>query len=123
MSKKSPFSYVKNINSKADYDYELSGYVPYLTNRAMAMHMDCIMLAEQMNQYHQLDPALQYDFYFNGVRKGKRFGWPPKEEDHPQFELVSRYFGYSKQKTLEALELLTEADLRTIMIKTDKGGQ
>ena len=81
--KKSPFDYVKSINTKSEYEYDLSGYVPYLTNRAFAMHMDTIMYAEEMNQYNQLDPALQYDFYYNGVRKGRRFGFPKKEEEHP----------------------------------------
>ena len=31
------------------------GYVPFLTNRAFAMHMDTVMIAEEMNQYHTLD--------------------------------------------------------------------
>ena len=120
--KKSPFDYVKSINTKSEYEYDLSGYVPYLTNRAFAMHMDTIMYAEEMNQYNQLDPALQYDFYYNGVRKGRRFGFPKKEEEHPQLELVQEYFQYSKHKALAALEILSESDLCEIRKKLDKGG-
>ena len=82
--KKSPFDYVKNLNTKSDYDYDLSGYVPFLTNRAFAMHMDTILLAEEMNQYHELIPEMQYEFYFTAVRKGRRFGFPKKVEEHPQ---------------------------------------
>ena len=123
MSKKSPFDYVKNINTKADYDYDLGGYVPFLTNRAFAMHMDTVMLAEEMNQYHQLDPSLQYDFYYYGIRKGKRFGFPKKIDDHPQLELVMEFFGYSRLKALQALELLSEGDLCEIRQRLDRGGQ
>ena len=122
MAKKSPFDYVKQINTKSEYSYDLGGYVPFLTSRAFAMHMDTIMVAEQMNQYHKLSPELQYDFYFNAVRKGRRFGFPPKVEHSPMHELVKEYYNYSDQKTKEALELLTEADLRAIMIQSDKGG-
>ena len=120
--KKSPFDYVKNLNTKADYDYDLSGYVPFLTNRAMAMHMDTVMFAEEMNQYHQLDPSLQYDFYFAGVRKGRRFGFPKKHEDHPQLELVMEYYQYSRTKAMQALEILSESDLCAIRKSLDRGG-
>ena len=123
MSKKSPFDYVKNINSKAEYDTDLSGYVPFLTNRAFAMHLDTILYAEQMNQYHTLAPQLQYDFYHSGVKQGRRFGFPKKPQDHPQLELVQRYYGYSREKAEEALLLLTEADLAEIRKSFDQGGR
>ncbi len=69
MSKIGVFTYVKGINNKT-YTYDLSGYVPFLVNRAFAMHIDTIMFASEMNQYHQLSPQLQYDFYFHAVRQG-----------------------------------------------------
>ena len=123
MSKRSPFDFVKSINEKSEYlGYDLAGYVPYLTNRAMAMHIDTVMLAEEMNQYHQLGPELQYDFYYYGVRKGRRFGFPKKPVDNPNLELVQEVFGYSKQKALEALQVLTPSQLHTIMKSQDKGG-
>jgi citrate lyase beta subunit len=122
MGKKSPFDYVKNINTKAEYDYDLSGYVPFLTNRAFAMHLDTIMLAEEMNHYHQLLPQFQYDFYYAAVRRGRRFGFPKKVEEHPQLKVVMDYFNYSRTKAEQALELLSESDLCEIRRAMDKGG-
>ena len=119
----SPFDYVKNINYKSSYDYDLSGYVPFLTNRAFAMHLDTVMLAEEMNQYHQLDPALQYEFYYHAVRKGKRFGFPPKPEQVDNLDAICEYFNYSKQKALEALEILTPQEVQEITKPKDKGGR
>ena len=78
--KRSPFDFVKSINQKSGYISELTGYNPYLTNACFSMHMDTVMLAEEMNQYHWLAPELQYDFYYYGVRRGKRFGFPKKQE-------------------------------------------
>ena len=121
MSKPSPFDYVKGINTK-QYNHDLVGYNPFLTNRCFSMHMDTIMLAEQMNQYHQLSPSLQYDFYYYAVRKGKRFGFPPKVEEIPNLEVVMDYFGYSRQKAIEALKLLTVDDIRGMITSMDKGG-
>ena len=120
--KKKPFAYINNLNSKANYDNDLSGYVPFLTNRAFAMHMDTVLLAEEMNQYHELSPFLQYEFYWNAVRKGKRFGFPKKPEEHPHLEAVCRYFNYSKQKGMEALRLLTQDQLKVILDGKDYGG-
>ena len=122
MAKKNPFDYVKSINWKK-YEYDLVGYVPFLTNRSFAMHLDTIMLAEQMNHYHQLSPELQYDFYYYAVRKGKRFGFPPKVEEVPNLEIVQEYFKYSRQKAIEALKILTDDDIISIKKSMDKGGR
>ena len=118
----SPFDYCKSINMKNRMD-DLSGYNPFLTNRAFACHMDTIMFAEEMNQYHHLSPDLQYDFYYHAVRKGKRFGFPPKVEDPNNLDVVMEYFQISKQKALEALRVLTLNDISSIISHTNKGGQ
>jgi len=123
MTKKNPFDYVKNINSKRGYDYDLSGYNPFLTNRAFSAFIDTIMFAEQMNQAHQLSPALQYDFYYYGIRKGSRFDPIPKTQEPEGLDVVMEYYGYSRQKALEALRLLSKQDLLNICKSQDKGGR
>lgn len=121
MTKRSPFDWVKSINEK-DYQYDLSGYNPFLTNRCFAMHLDTVLLAEEMNQAHALGPQLQYDFYYHSVRKGKRFGFPPKPQEEQNLEVVMKYYNYSKQKALEALRILTQPDIKMMMKSMDKGG-
>ena len=122
MSKKSPFDYVKSINQKTHED-DLSGYNPFLTNRAFAMHLDTILLAEQMNHYHLLSPQLQYEFYYNAVRKGRRFGFPKKVEESDDIKLVQEYYQYSRRKAEEALQILTPEQLAQIKTTLDKGGK
>ena len=121
MKKQSPFDLVKGINNKT-YTYDLSGYVPFLTNRTFAMHIDTILLSEEMNQYHQLSPQLQYDFYFHAVRAGRRFGFPPKVEEDDNLSLVMEHFQYSRTKALEAMRLLSDNDIRRIRASHNKGG-
>jgi len=121
MAKPSPFVYVKSICEKK-YEYDLSGYTPYLVNRCFAMHMDTIMFAEEMNQAHQIGPELQYDFYYYAVRKGKRFGFPPKPEEHKHVELIQEHYGYSREKALQALQLLTPEQVKSIVDSKYKGG-
>ena len=121
MAKRNPFDYVKSINKK-NYEYDLAGYNPYLTNRCFAMHMDIILLAEEMNQAHQLGPQLQYDFYYYSVRKGKRFGFPPKPPEDDYLPVVMEYYNYSRQKAQEALRILTPTDIKMMLKSMDKGG-
>ena len=122
MSKQSPFELVKSINKKNRLD-DLSGYNPFLTNKAFAYHLDTILFAEEMNQYSTLGVELQYDFYYYAVRKGDRFGFPPKPQEEHHLELVMEYFKLSKQKAIEALQILTLDDINDIIISSDRGGQ
>ena len=122
VAKRSPFDYVKGINNKT-YEYDLSGYNPFLTNKTFSMHLDTILLAEEMNQAHQLSPQLQYDFYYYAVKRGKRFGFPKKPEENTNIALIQEHFNYSTTKALQALELLTDAQIAEIRQKHDKGGR
>lgn len=121
MKKPGVFDYVKSINKK-NYMFDLSGYNPFLTNRTFAGFIDTIMLAEEMNQAHALSPALQYDFYYYGIRKGNRFDPINKVQDSPYLEIVMEYYTYSKQKAIEALRILTPDDIERITKSLDKGG-
>jgi hypothetical protein len=112
---------VKSINKK-DYQFDLSGYNPFLTNRAFAGFIDTIMFAEQMNQAHALSPALQYDFYYYGIRKGSRFDPIPKPIQPEGLEVVMAYYDYSKQKALEVIHLLSKQDILNMIKSMDKGG-
>ena len=119
--KRNPFDYVKSINFKT-YEYDLSGYVPFLTNKSFAMHMDTVLLAEEMNQAHQLSPYLQYEFYYHAVRKGKRFGFPPKPDKSDDIDIVCEVYNYSQQKAREALRLLTPEQIESLKKSRDLGG-
>ena len=120
MSKSNPFEWVKSINEK-QYKFDLSGYNPFLTNRCFAMHMDTVMLSEEMNQAHQLGPQLQYDFYYYSVRKGKRFGFPPKPDEPQYVEDIQAYYGYSREKAIQALQILSQEQINDIVKSRDRG--
>jgi hypothetical protein len=121
MAKRNPFDYVKSINKKT-YEYDLSGYNPFLTNRAFAGFIDTIMLAHEMNQHPDLSPYLQYQFYYYGVRKGSRFDPITKPSEPAGLEVVMAYYQYSKQKALEVMSLLSKQDIQGMLQSMDKGG-
>ena len=122
MAKLNPFDYVKSINEKKYID-EVRDYNPYLTNRSLSYHLDAVMMAQEMNKYPRLPNICQYDFLYQAVRKGRRFGGWYKEEVNPHLEMVMEFYGYSKQKALQALQVLTQDQLRQINERMDTGGR
>ena len=122
-----PFDYVNEIlqgkkNLIVDDETE-KGYNPYLTNKALSNHLDCIGLANEMNQRPHLDNKLQFLFFINTVRSMKRpFNKWEKAEKLEDLECVKTYYGYSDSKARQAILLLTEEQIQIIRQKTDIGG-
>ncbi len=98
-------------------------YPPYIINRCMSGHLDCILLSSEMNQYHFLSKKMQYDFYINTVRTRKRFSPWIKKEDIKDLDLVKSYYGYSNEKAKQTLKILSKEQLDFIRSKLDIGGK
>ena len=122
MDKESPFAYVRAINEKTSVPNP-QGFTPYLALIAFSYSLDTILLANELNCYPNLPPEAQYDFLYGTVQKARRYNKWFKEVEHPHLQLVMEYFNYSKQKALEALEVLTQDNIRDIIESTDKGGR
>ena len=97
-------------------------YPPYIINRCLSGHIDCIMFANEMNKFHSLDKKLQYDFFINIIRNKKRFSPWIKQEKIKDLELVKFYYGYSNEKAKQALRILTKQQLDFIKSKLEIGG-
>jgi len=98
-------------------------YVPFIVNRALSYHMDCIFYANEINMYHGIDKDMQYQYLLNSVRSMKRkFQQWQKYSDIDDLVCVKKYFGYSGIKAKQALKILTEEQLVDIRAKTMEGG-
>jgi|TARA_B100000035_G_scaffold239216_1_gene207500 hypothetical protein len=98
-------------------------YPAFVINKCMSHHMDTIMFANEMNQYSHIDNQMQYDFFINTVRPRKRFSPWGKKQKVKDLDLVKKYYGYSNDKALQALEILTPTQLDYIKDKLNKGGK
>lgn len=98
-------------------------YKPFLVNRALSYHMDCILYVNQVNMNHQLDPELQYQYLLNTIRPMKRKFQPwQKATVDKDMDCVKEYFGYSDEKAKEALRILSDEQITLIKQKLEKGG-
>ena len=98
-------------------------YPPYIINRCMSGHVDCILYANEMNMHSHLSKDMQYAFYLNGIRKKKRFSpWIRKDKVN-DIDAVKQYYGYSNEKASQALKVLNNTQLNFIKQRLEKGGQ
>lgn len=104
-----------------ELDYK--DYKPFIVNRALSYHMDCILYVNELNINNSLDVDMQYQYLLNTIRPMKRKfqAWQKSEVDK-DIECVKQYFGYSNEKAKEALRILTDDQVAEIKAKTTKGG-
>ena len=101
---------------------EIKTYVPFLMNRILSGHLDCIMFVNEMNKYSFLDKDMQYSFYLNTLRKKKRFSPWLRKDKVTDLEIVKQYYGYSNEKAFNALKILTPEQINFIKQRLDIGG-
>ena len=101
---------------------EIKNYPPYIINRCLSGHLDCIMYANEMNKYSFLDKDMQYSFYLNTLRKKKRFSPWLRKEKVTDLEIIKQYYGYSNEKASNALKILTPEQINFIKQRLETGG-
>ena len=101
---------------------EIKTYSPYIINRCLSGHLDCIMFANEMNKYSFLDKDMQYSFYLNTLRKKKRFSPWLRKDKVTDLEIIKQYYGYSNEKASQALKILTPEQIKFIKQRLDTGG-
>ncbi len=97
-------------------------YAPFIINKCMSAHLDCIMFANEMNKFPNLDKDLQYSFYLNTLRKKRRFSPWLRKDKVTDLEIVKQYYGYSNEKASNALKILTPEQINFIKQRLDIGG-
>jgi hypothetical protein len=122
-----PFDYVNAVlqNKKQLIvdDVTEKAYVPFMVNRSLSYHYDCIAYANEMNRRHFLDKKLQNDFLLNTVRSRKRpFAKWVKSEKSEDIECIKLVYGLSDSKAREALRLLSDEQIQQLKEKTETGG-
>ena len=98
-------------------------YVPFIVNRGLSQHQDCILLANEMNYHNALPKRLQYDFLKHIVRAGKRYGkWAKAKKEDKHLDLVMEYYNVNRQIANQYLDLMGKADIKGIEERLYQGG-
>lgn len=125
MSEKlTPFDFVNNINAKsgrlsAD---EVKQFNPFIVNKAFSYNRDSVHFANEMNKLNNADKDMQYDFWYHGLPKKKRYGrWKKSDDDKKAISLIQELYGYSYDKAKAVLPIL-QSKLPDIEKRLYKGG-
>ena len=126
----SPFDYVKSINAGknimrgTDNDTLMErDYNAFIVNRNYSLFADTVYLANEMNIRPSIDNQLQYEFLLNTLRPRKRFAEWVKNESSEDVSVIKEYYGYSTNKAIEALSVLSQKQIEFIKNKVQKGDQ
>ena len=98
-------------------------YAPFIINRCLSGHLDCILFANEMNKNHFLDRDMQYTFYLNTLRKKKRFSPWLRKDKIEDLETVKKYYGYSNEKAYQVLKILSNEQIDYIKQRLEIGGK
>ena len=61
---------------------EIKEYNPFISNKSLSHHIDCVLFVNEMNMRPNLDKDMQYSFLLNSIRKSKRYSpWKKKSID------------------------------------------
>ena len=104
-------------------EFDEKKYPSFIINKCVAPFPDTILYVNELNRMHWLDNRLQYEFLLNSLRKRKRFAKWMKASKIKNLDVVKEYYGYSNEKAKQALDVLTEEQLKIIKIKLTKGGK
>jgi hypothetical protein len=123
----SPFDFINAImqskkNLIVDEETEKE-YVPFIINRGLSYHRDCVLYANEMNRHHFIDKKLQHDFLINSIRSKKRpFVKWAKPEKSDDLECIKTVYEFSESKAREAARILSKEQIQQLKEKTQTGG-
>lgn len=121
------FDIINSINNKTSLEWDdvtEKAYTPFIINRGLSFNLQTIMFANAMNQYPQISKKMQYDFYFNGVPKGKRWDkWQKKPELEDNLKAIKEFYSINNERAMEILAILSNEQIDIIKMKLNKGGK
>jgi Bacteriophage clamp loader A subunit len=123
----SPWDYIKAINeTKEDIikdEQSEKDYNSFIVNRGLSYFPDTVHYANEMNQHHHVDKAMQFNYLKESIRKRKRFSKWVKPETNDNLGIIIKFYGVSKPKALSILSILTESEIADIKTRMNTGGK
>lgn len=122
------FDYIRIINMKEKYPDVFSGYEPFAANKTFSNLMDTVLFANEVNK-SGIDPVMNFDFYYYGLSKKKRYGkWFKKSKENSKeknyINNIIEYHQCSKEKAQEIYDVLDKCNLLDDFdALCDKGGK
>jgi len=132
-NKITPFDFINAINSKSGKDLietNEADYNSFIVNKFFGFFPDTIFFANEMNRYSSsLSNKAQFDFYYEGLMKKKRWTkWVREDKSRDdELRIIMEYYGCSSRDAKETLSMLDEKTKTTFFEQANfevrKGGK
>ena len=116
-------NYTKEKLMSGDDEMWEKKYPPYVVNKCLAAHQDCVLLVNELNMRPGMSHKMQFDFLLNSLRSRDRFTPWLKAKKLRNIEYVKEYYGYNNEKAKVALDILDNEQVKTIKNSLNKGGK
>ena len=115
---------VKAISEGTIEVFDEKVYNSFIVTMALGRYSDLVLIAQEVNARPNLTKRQHFDFLFNIVRKKKRFAKWPKKESDLRIGILQEAFGYSTDKAISAMSILTDDEVVEIEenLRKRKGG-
>lgn len=122
------FDFLNSLTESKTYIYNddtAKEYQPFLINRGLSQHADCILYANEMNKAHSLSKKMQHDFFFFSIpAKARRGKWAKADDsDKGDLDLISKHYNVSREKASVYLKLLDNQSLIHLRERYNIGGK
>lgn len=98
-------------------------YVPFVINKMLGQHKDCVLAANMMNERPDTPKKAQFLFLLNTLRaRFRRNEKSVKHTDPDDVGAVAEYYGCSMNHARDLVSLHTSDQLTIIHRRLDKGG-
>jgi hypothetical protein len=114
-----PFDYVNSINSfkKENLmvdEFAEKAYNPWLVNKALSYFKDSVLYANEINMNSHISNRMQYDYYLNAIKSGKRYSKWVKTNKSEELELICKVYNCNKKTGDAYLKVISKQDLKKL---------
>ena len=124
--KLSPFDFMTAISFSKEHiitDEVTEGqYSPWVVNNGLSQSQDAILWSNVMNCRSHISKKAQFLFLLHTVPKRKRYEKWAKSTTDEDLDMVMSYYGYSRNKAVSIMKILTAENLKFIKTKMFIGG-
>jgi hypothetical protein len=112
----------KDLSVLQDETFE-KDYQPFIINKMLAQHRDCVLAADMMNQHPEMPKKSQFLFLLNTLRaRFRRNEKSAKLTDSDDVEAVAEYYGCSARHARDLVSLHTPEQMQVVYARLEKGG-
>ena len=76
--------------------------------------IDTLLLVNELNVRSGIDSDVAYDYLISVIPKRKRYNTWIKSQTNLDIDLIMNVYSYSREKAVQALEILTPAQIKSI---------